>query len=150
MVFDQNYYTWGPSNTTQYRAGKEGDIEYEYVYIWNQRFSPYSGLNESMFDWERNYWLYILIDQIFPQSRIMIQDELAEFIQENVRHKYGATSALDFFRMVSISSGSTWNHHIHAHIYLSEFSSYTDNNINLDFDFGEFQNKMNELIKRWE
>ncbi len=139
-TMDHNYYTFGLSNTTQYRAGIQGeDIEYDYVFIWENGITPVN-LQHNIFDWERNYYLWLLIDKIFPGNGtiIMTQSEISNYMYDEIKSKYGRTAATEHLKRVSVTSGGTWNHHIHAHISL-------DRNINWDFDFGEFQKEMNEL-----
>lgn len=153
--FDHNYYTWGLSNSTQYRAGVNGDVEYDIVELWNRRVCGCIGcrdcgpncLYEDVFDWERNYWLWVLIDKLFPNSSIMVHKDLATVIREHLTVDYGYETAVNFFKMVTMTEGTTYNHHTHAHISLSDIPSNPDGSLNLNFDFKEFQEKMRNLEK---
>jgi len=126
---DINYYTFLSTNTTQYRPGVIGDIENEYVQMWEVEGEE---LIEGVFDWERTFWLFYYIVKIFPSCNIRINDVLFDLMEDEVVQKYGYDIWLPVWSKTSTDNGTVYNHHHHAHIRL-------DDEIDWSFKFGENQ-----------
>ena len=119
MTFDMNYYTHGPSNTTQYSAGSPGDVENEHVWIWERGLGwTDGGLLTDVFDWQRNYEFWCLVKRFYPSARIMISSSIYDYVRYMVAKTYGSGLADKFTKMISQTKNGSYNHHIHAHIDL--------------------------------
>lgn len=130
QTLDQNYYTTGKNNTTQYRPGQPGDDCYEITKIWQDGF-PGEALIEHIFDWQRNFLFYWRLHQIFPDLTILTNENIQDCIVWEARNRYGRDTANKIIPFLQGEEGTSRNHHIHTHIYLGT-------KINWDFNTQDF------------
>lgn len=104
---DANYYTLGETNHTHYVPKGE-----EKTRIW----ARCSTIDQNAFDWERNFVFWKALVSVVPGTKVWISDKIYDFIAERLKVKHGMADVYDFNKWTTLTTGSTYSHHIHAHI----------------------------------
>ena len=103
---DLDYYTFA-TNVTQYR-----DSVIEKTKIWED------GNLTEIFDWERNYQLWRLLQKMLPGLGIATHIVIKEYMGSQIKAVYGVKEQELFNLYVQGDENPAYHHDTHAHLYL--------------------------------